>query len=279
MLLERNVHKRITINAQLRPEVVEKLIHQIQRKRIIARWNRRVGGEYGVFADFGSGVFQILAALHSFAQQFESQKCRMTFIHVPHRRIDAQRSQRPHAADAQNNFLRHPQRLVAAVQTRRQFTVFGAIFVHVGIHQQQRNAPNLKAPHLDKYRAPRQIHADFQLAAVRIPRHHCGQFGEIQALVQGFLYAFAVDKLAKIALWIQKAHADKRQTEIAGFLAMIARQNPQAARINRQRFVNAKFRREIGDGVVGVLWIGAGKPGLVVAQIQIKFNQHPIILR
>src|SRR5262245_65320718 len=71
----------------------------------------------------------------------------------------------------------------------------------------------------------------------------------IEALVTGFLTSFGRDALIKIALRVNEAHADQRQSEVAGLLAMVARENSQASGVNRQRYVQPKFGRKIGDRV------------------------------
>jgi len=59
------------------------------------------------------------------------------------------------------------------------------------------------------------------------------------------LPAVAIEALAEISLTIKQAYADEGNAEIGGALDVIAGQNSQSARIDRQRFVHAKFGGKI----------------------------------
>ena len=71
----------------------------------------------------------------------------------------------------------------------------------------------------------------------------------MKILVQAdrMLDAFLVDLLLEIAVPIEQADRDKIQVEIAGGLAMVARENAEAAGVIRDRFVEAELGGEIGD--------------------------------
>ena len=59
----------------------------------------------------------------------------------------------------------------------------------------------------------------------------------MELVIRGFLNPFTGDALAEIALWIEKAYADERQTEVAGLFAVIAGENAEATGVDRQGFV------------------------------------------
>ena len=71
----------------------------------MARRHRRVRGEYALRRDRLEAGFEVQARRQLFAQQFQRQERRMPFVHVPHRRRQAQRAQCAHAADAQHHLL------------------------------------------------------------------------------------------------------------------------------------------------------------------------------
>ena len=48
----------------------------------------------------------------------------MTLVHMEDRRLDAQRPERPHPADAQQHLLRNPGGIVAAVELLAQGPMF-----------------------------------------------------------------------------------------------------------------------------------------------------------
>ena len=56
----------------------------------------------------------------------------------------------------------------------------------------------------------------------------------MQFIVRCLLDALASDTLAEVALWIQKAHANEGQIQIAGLLAVIARKNAQTTGVDGQ---------------------------------------------
>ena len=97
--------------------------------------------------------------------------------------------------------------------------------------------------------------------AVRPDRRRRGHLGEVQLLVDRLLPAVGVDLLGEIALRVEEAHADERQPQIAGRLAVIARQDAQAAGVDRQRLVQAEFGREVGDQAIRLLGVRPRIPG------------------
>src|SRR5690242_21005008 len=73
----------------------------------------------------------------------------------------------------------------------------------------------------------------------------------MQLLVDGLLLARAGDALAEVALWVEEADAHEGQAQIAGLLAVVAGEDAQAARVDRQRLVQPELRGEVGDGAAG----------------------------
>ena len=51
----------------------------------------------------------------------------------------------------------------------------------------------------------------------------------------------------EVALRIHEPDADERHAEVAGFLAVVAGEDAEAARIDRQRLMEGELRREIGQ--------------------------------
>ena len=60
-------------------------------------------------------------------------------------------------------------------------------------------------------------------------------------------HRLAIEPLTEIALVVEQADADERDAEIRRALQMIARENPQTARVDRHRFVQPELGREIRD--------------------------------
>src|SRR6185295_13254361 len=83
-------------------------------------------------------------------------------------------------------------------------------------------------------------------------------------LVDLLLPAFRRHALVEVALRIHEPYADERDSEIAGFLAMIASQDAKSARINRQRLMEGKFGGKIRDRS-GALGVAVLPPGIACA--------------
>ena len=72
----------------------------------------------------------------------------------------------------------------------------------------------------------------------------------------GLLPSIAVDALGEISEPVQQTDRHKRQPEIAGRFTMITGQNPQAARVDRQRFVKTELRAKISHERLILLFLG-----------------------
>src|SRR4051812_14082727 len=70
---------------------------------------------------------------------------------------------------------------------------------------------------------------------------------EILIEVNGVLHAFLVDFLAKISMPVQQTDCDEVQVKVARRFAMVAGENTEAARIIRNRFVEAELGGKISD--------------------------------
>ncbi len=91
----------------------------------------------------------------------------MSFIGVPHGRLEAQRPQHAHTADTQDDLLKDTHLLVAAVQARGQLAIPGRVALHVGVHQIERHPSDVDLPDRDMDGPPVQVDLDRQAPAVR----------------------------------------------------------------------------------------------------------------
>ena len=161
--------------------------------------------------------------------------------------IDAERLQRAHAADAEDDFLLDAGLAVAAVQPRRQLAVPGRVLFERRVEQIQRDAAEPQAPHRDQHGAIAERHRRDARLAVRRQRRFDRRVGPVEPLVAFFLPAFRGHVLVEVALRIHEADADQRHAEIARLLAVIAGEGAEAAGVDRQRLVQRELRREVGD--------------------------------
>src|SRR6266446_2090621 len=160
-------------------------------------------------------------------------------------RRDAHRPQRAKTSDAEQQLLTDADAPVTSVQTRSQFTIFGCIPYDIRIQKKQVAAPYFQAPDS----CVDQAAAGFDLyqhgLAIRIDSELHRQFINIGFEIFLLLPAVAVQPLPEISLTIKQADADQWNSEIGCALDVVAGQHAQSAGINRNRFMQAEFSREI----------------------------------
>ncbi len=72
----------------------------------------------------------------------------MALVGVEHLRVEPERPQRPHAADAEEDLLAHAVLGVAAVEPVGDGPISGGLSSHVGVEQVQRDAADVGPPDL-----------------------------------------------------------------------------------------------------------------------------------
>ena len=109
---------------------------------------------------------------------------------------------------------------------------------------------------------PRELDLDLQGLPIgrgeQVERHAVWVEGRIPLL----LPAVGVQVLTEVALPVEQSDGDQRDAEVAGGLQMVAGQNAEAARIDRDRFADAELGREVSDRVAagGCPWNQRGLP-------------------
>src|SRR5262249_16457606 len=84
--------------------------------------------------------------------------------------------------------------------------------------------------------------------------------------------------LLKITLRVNEAHADQRQAEVTGLLAMIPGENAEAAGIDRKRDVQPEFGRKIGDRIPGQIRMLFTKPRPSRRQGFVKSHHDAVVM-
>ena len=108
--------------------------------------------------------------LHPLAHQLERGERAVAFVEVHDARRDAQRRERPHAADAEQQLLADADAIVAAVEPRGQLAILGLVALDVRVEQQQRVAPDRQLPDARGDRAGAGLDRDRdRLAVARSP--------------------------------------------------------------------------------------------------------------
>src|SRR3569832_1913881 len=221
--------------------------HQMLIEDVVTRGYRRVRGEHGAGRDELACNIERQAALHVLAYALENLECGVAFVDVPDGRLEAERAQRAYAADAEHDLLLDARVDVAAVQLIGDGAVDVVVLRHVAVEQIKADVAGLRLPHLEQHKPNNDGDKHVQLLTVAVVRGLHRQLIEIGGRVVGDLFAVAVEGLREITLAIEHAHGDERNAEVARRLAVIAREDAEAAGVDGQTLVQAEFRAEIGD--------------------------------
>ena len=81
----------------------------------------------------------------------------------------------------------------------------------------------------------------------------------------------------EIPLRVHQSNPYQWQTQITGFLANIASQDPQPTGIQRQGVVYGKLRRKIGNGPSQVITVPCNIPGVVCYHISIEGCHYSVV--
>ena len=248
----------VEVDADLAGQRAQRVDDQLGLVGVVARGHRGVRGEHGARAGRVQRVLQRRAARQLGAGQLQRGEGGVALVEVHHRRVDAHRPQRAHAAHAEQQVLGEAQVARAGVQARADPACHRAVLRAVGVEQEERHAPDVEAPDLrdDVLGADGDGDRD-RLAPV------AGDEGHRLALGIGrhprlVLPAGGVDALAEVALAVEQADGDQRQRPVGGLLEDVAGQRPEAAGVDRQRGVDAvlgaeEAHRALGGGRAGRL--------------------------
>ena len=100
------------------------------------------------------------AAVDPFADAFQAEKTGMAFVGVEHLRVQAERSERTNAADAQDDFLAEAVLLITAIQPVGDRHDLRRILRQVGVEEVERNAADIDSPDGDLGSDASQVNLD-----------------------------------------------------------------------------------------------------------------------
>ena len=255
----------------------EVFLHQVEGKGIMAGRHRRVGREHGGGFHGLHSCVEWQPSLAALPQTLEGQERRMPFIGMPHGRLEAQRPQHAHAADAQDDLLKDTHLLVAAVQARGQFAIPGRVRFHISVHQVERHPADVDLPDRDMDGPTVQVDLDRQALAVREQGGTDRRIGGDERNRPGVLPAVGRNALVEVALRVEEPDADQGDAQVAGFLAVIAGQDAQAAAVDGQGMMQAEFRREIGDETLRHLRMLAREPRVRRGHVGIERQKDGLV--
>ena len=169
----------------------------------------------------------------------------MPFVDVPHRGLELQRFECAHAPNAEHNLLLDARAAISTVELMGDVAGVLVVLGQIGVQQVETDVPAARVPDFAADRTSWQVDPHVQLAAVLTQHRRDRKALEVGIGVLGVLGALRVDGLGEIALTIEQTHADERQAHVAGRLAVIASEYPQAAGVDREALVEAEFCAEV----------------------------------
>ena len=186
------------------------------------------------------------AVLDELAQPLELEERRVPLVHVEHRRREAEPPEDAHPADAEHELLPDPVHPVAAVENVGHIARPVGVAADLRVEEVERNAPDLRAPDTEADRD--------ELAAFVCElddgchRHELErQAARVVARVALDLPVVLVEPLAEVAAPVEETDRDERDAELRRRLQVVAGEDPEPARIDRQALVQAELRREVRD--------------------------------
>ena len=267
-LFAAQAHQAFRREAEFVAQGTEMFFDEIGIEAVVAGGNGRVRGEN----DFArntrhGGVERDAFFLHAGADGFEDDKAAVTFIQVHHAGADAHGFEGAETADAEQQFLADAGAGVTAVKARSEFAIVGRVGFNVGIEQEEIAAPDGDAPNFSVNGAAAGIDTNLDGTAVFADGDFQRKLVHVGDEIFFLLPAAAVEALAEISLAVEEADADEGNAEVGSAFNMVAGEHAEAAGIDRQRFMDAEFGGEIGDGR-GAQHAGVARsPGAVGLQI------------
>ena len=168
--------------------------------------------------------------------------------------------QRADAADAEQELLLEALLAAAAVEPLGDDPGGVVVAGDVGVEEQQRHPADLGLPHVGpQVTAARQRRGVMTHGlAVLVAQQGQRKAVRVEDRVGLLLPPLAVEALLEVAGLVEETDADDRHAEVGGGLEVVAGEDPEAARVLRQRRGDAELGAEVGDR--------RGCPGAVLAR-------------
>ena len=181
------------------------------------------------------------AAMHGAREHPHARERRVPLVEMDDRRPLAERLERHHAADTKQHLLLHAKLRFALVEAFGQLPIRKRVLREIRVEKQQARAADPLPPHPDM-RHPR---ADRALEA------HAGVLDRkkrrVLARIEHPRRAVFAQLLPVVAMLIEQPHRHEGNPQIARALDVVAREDPQSARVLRHRLVDRVLRAQIRD--------------------------------
>ncbi len=250
------VDRDVTLGSERR----EVPLDQITREPVDAGGHRRVRREQAAGAHRLDRLVEAQPSVDPFPDPFESEEAGMAFVGVEHLRMNVERSQCPHAADAEDDLLAQTMLFVAAVEPVGDGDGLRRVRWHVRVEQVQPDPADVGAPHSHRHGNVGEVDDDFDAGWMQ------PECVGIDALVALLLPAVVVEELMEVALGVEQTDADERNAEIGRRLQVVAGEHAEAAGVLRDGLGDAELGREVGDRLERRVAVGgaAGEPARAV---------------
>ena len=257
--------ERVGVGAGLGEQAVERRADLVGRVRVVARRHRRVRREHRALARVGQRVVEARAAGHRAARGLERGERRVALVHVHDAGLDAERAQGDDPAGAEQRVLLQARAGIAVVQARGDPARDAVVLRHLGVEEEERDAPDVHPPDLRHDVAAADRHGDLQRRALgALGDEHGGRALGVGRDPELLLPAGDVDALAEVAAAVHEADGDERQRHVGRLLDDVAGQRAQAAGVDRQRLVHRVLGAEERDRALLVDDVGPRGPGEVL---------------
>src|SRR5215471_3133643 len=221
-------------------------LKQVFVKTIMPGGNRRMRRENDFARDTAGRFFEIDAFfVHTASNVFENGEGAMPFVQMQYARRNTERFQSAESSDAKQQFLPDTDAAVAAVEPRHEIAIFGRVPHNIGIEQQQIATPDFQSPDPCAYRAAPGFDLHSYRLAVRCDSDFHRQRVHIGLEVVLLLPPIPVKPLAEIALTIIQTNTNQWDIEIRSALDVVAPEDTETSRINRDRFMQAELGRKV----------------------------------
>jgi membrane protein YdbS with pleckstrin-like domain len=203
-------------------------------------------------------------ALHPGANHLDHREGAVAFVEVEHRRVNVKRVEQSDATDTEEQLLANPDPRIAAIEAGGQGAIRFVVLGDVRVEQVESRPADLDPPDPRLEDTDMGVDRDPDIGAVerldRLDRQHVDLGIEVVFLLPAVL----IKLLLEIPLRIEQADADERDAEVTGALQVVASENAEASRINRQALMEAELGREVGDRP-GLEGRGVQRPPRLVA--------------
>ena len=264
----------------LRAPRAEVPLHQGRRENVDAGGHGRVDREDRAGRAELAGLLEVeTILLHEDANPLEGQEGAVPLVHVigPGAHPESiERAQPPHAED---DLLLDTALEVASVELVRDVLYVARVLGQVRIQQDERHAADLRAPELHERRAAGEVDGDAHRLAARIAERLHRHGREIVDRVALLLPSIGAQVLSEVPLLVEDADADERKPQVARGLEMIAREDAETARVDRQALGDAEFHRKVRDLVIAGRAEGLLMPGAFTGHVAAEPRDHPVEMR